>query len=681
MKVLPGWEEKIRKAPRRRPRRRVRVPLSAAKLSMQLQIIDSVDDAARMVQLVYETPVSCIGMDTEFRFVSPCPIRLSGKKEWRDIRSIQPFCLAFVVCADKADVRYAVDLRRHDLLESVQQVLDLPVPFVCHYAPVELFVLWKLALREPRLVWDTHIAERALTLGLDRPRNQREDDAEAARQDEVTKEEREFRLNLDSVADRYGIDVHRGHAKHRTQTSFLTKPFDEPLTDQELSYCADDAEIAAKIREPQRLMCDRSGICEIVDRVIMPWTVTAAEVRWTGVEFDRSKCQRFREASEDIQAKIAIELSQYGIANPGSSVQISDFLNRAKLSGNFPNTETGQVCTSDRYLKAREHVHPAIRLIRQYRKVRVLANDPAVAGLIQGADGRVHADFVVLGADSGRTQSRTPNLMGIGRPFRPLIRAADGYGIGDVDLSQIEIGIAAAVFRDEQMISDFNTGDVYVAQAKRILTGEIPPEDLKLSDVEFKRKHKNLRDRCKPLALGIIYGKTPFGIAADLRISQSEARRLWDAFSDQYRKLCDGMVDAREQSICRGYAYISGLRRFHNRRGTANSHEKRGLGNSYVQGTAALVFFDAGNRLRRLYRQLGARLIVPVHDAFVFEAPLGCLQEAADLTRRVMVETVQEWYPELRPRADVNTEHSECWNYGGHADSVDQFIADPTLRL
>ena len=51
-------------------------------------------------------------------------------------------------------------------------------------------------------------------------------------------------------------------------------------------------------------------------------------------------------------------------------------------------------------------------------------------------------------------------------------------------------------------------------------------------------------------------------------------------------------------------------------------HEERGLGNSYVQGTAALVFFDAGNRLRRLYRRHGARLIIPVHDAFVFEAPL-----------------------------------------------------------
>ena len=45
------------------------------------------------------------------------------------------------------------------------------------------------------------------------------------------------------------------------------------------------------------------------------------------------------------------------------------------------------------------------------------------------------------------------------------------------------------------------------------------------------------------------------------------------------------------------------------------------MGNAYVQGTAALVLFNAGNRLRRLYRQHRARLIIPVHDAFVFESP------------------------------------------------------------
>ena len=78
------------------------------------------------------------------------------------------------------------------------------------------------------------------------------------------------------------------------------------------------------------------------------------------------------------------------------------------------------------------------------------------------------------------------------------------------------------------------------------------------------------------------------------------------------------------------------------------------MGNAYVQGTAALVFFDAGNRLQHLYRQHGARLIIPVHDAFVFEAPVDRVREVAELTRSVLVRTVQEWFPDLQPRAQVN---------------------------
>ena len=105
------------------------------------------------------------------------------------------------------------------------------------------------------------------------------------------------------------------------------------------------------------------------------------------------------------------------------------------------------------------------------------------------------------------------------------------------------------------------------------------------------------------------------------------------------------------------------------------------MGNAYVQGTAALVFFDAGNRLRRLYRQHHARLIIPVHDAFVFEAPLGRVTDVAELTRSVLIRTVQEWFPELQPRAKVNIAHAACWNHEGHHDSVERFVADPMLEL
>jgi DNA polymerase-1 len=142
------------------------------------------------------------------------------------------------------------------------------------------------------------------------------------------------------------------------------------------------------------------------------------------------------------------------------------------------------------------------------------------------------------------------------------------------------------------------------------------------------------------------------------------------------------MEEARRQSVRRGYAYCHGLRRFVPNSGRGNTAAlQRAMGNAYVQGAAALAFCAAGNRLRRLYSEYDAKLLIPVHDAFVFEAPLDRLQAVADLTKRVMVEAVQERFPELRPRAEANVAQPHCWNYEGHADSVERFLEDPAYSL
>ena len=430
-----------------------------------------------------------------------------------------------------------------------------------------------------------------------------ESDEEAVRLKENATARENESLSLDGTAARYGVVIPRASAKATLQSSFLTKPLDAPLTQIEAEYSAADAQATAEIRISQRFACDRAGICEVLDRVVMPWNVTAAEIQWTGVLLDRDKCRAFLDASARARERIGIELQAQGITRPGSTHQLCKLLKANGLDRHFPKTKHGRPRTRDTDLKDRGHLHPAIPLVRRWRKVGQLAADPAIQGLITGVDGRVHSDFVVLGADSGRTQSRRPNLMGLGRAFRPLVCAEEGYGIGEVDLAQIEVGIAAAVFRDPAMIADFNGGDVYVATAKRVFANQIQDEDLRLNDREFRRKYPHLRDQSKPLVLGIIYGKTVHGIAMDLGISRGKAQALWDTFRSLYPILCEGMERARAQSIRRGYAYISGLRRFRAGTGSPTPHEERGMGNAYVQGTAALVFFDAGNRLRHLYRQ------------------------------------------------------------------------------
>jgi DNA polymerase-1 len=125
----------------------------------------------------------------------------------------------------------------------------------------------------------------------------------------------------------------------------------------------------------------------------------------------------------------------------------------------------------------------------------------------------------------------------------------------------------------------------------------------------------------------------------------------------------------------RGYATtITGLRRHRVGRGAPGSWEKNWARNHPVQGSAAAAFKLAGIRLDKLYPAYNAKLIIPMHDAYVFEAPVDQLQAVGKLTERVLCEAVQELFPVLRPRAEINNKHPECWNKEGQADALQQWL-------
>jgi DNA polymerase-1 len=225
----------------------------------------------------------------------------------------------------------------------------------------------------------------------------------------------------------------------------------------------------------------------------------------------------------------------------------------------------------------------------------------------------------------------------------------------------------------------FNTGDVYSAMAQDFFRTELSEEERRLPGDEFKRRFRTLRDRMKTCTLGIIYGLTPRGLAEKLETSEVEAAALQARFMAMFPALRRGLEEAAVYGAMRGYAATAtGLRRYRDApSGSPSSWERNWMTNHPVQGTAAVVFKTAGNRLDRLYRRYGARLIVPMHDAFVFEARLEVFEEVAELTATEMCRAVEMYFPELRPRVEVNTEDPTCWNKDGHSDSILRWMQDP----
>ena len=689
MRLLPSMEERLKRTPSTTEVVKTHCPLPKAReyYARQLTYVTDAKAAADMVDLARQLPLSHVGFDTEFEYSRP-GVPMGRDKVWHDPRSIVPLLMSMALveprqATDGTIYRFVVDLRQSELHGCIGELLSLPVPFVAHFAQAELFCLWQLGLREPRILWDTWVHEKALHLGRHHVRYKLKpssNEADEAQAKEETDEWEAFRNSLVATCQRYGIPYAMMAEKERLQESFLTHDLDTPFTEEQLRYAAEDAVAAARLYHPQVVAAASAGILHHLETVEMPWGRTNSRIIWFGFRVSESKRDEVLEAMDRHREACREMLAAYGIENVRSHPQLKRFFGQIGMLDYFRHN--GGFSFAKKKLDVVPDKHPAIPLIRAARRANDLIAGRILDAELVGADGRMHSDHRQLGTHTGRQSSRWPNILGLGKVLRPLLVPDAGRGIGEADLSQIEVGIAGAVYRDENLIEMFNSGDVYSATALLFFQAELSEEDRRLESRAFKRKHSNLRDRMKACTLGIIYGLTPRGLAGYLDVSESEAKTLQQRFMDLFPTLRRNLKAASDFGGMSGFASTyTGLRRHRARRGRTTVWEKNWLSNHPVQGSAAVVFKAAGNRLDALYQQYDAWIIVPLHDSIVFEAPLEVLKDVAELTGRVLCETVQEYFPELRPRAEINIDHPEAWNKDGHADSLNRWLADPMYTL
>jgi DNA polymerase I-like protein with 3'-5' exonuclease and polymerase domains len=130
--------------------------------------------------------------------------------------------------------------------------------------------------------------------------------------------------------------------------------------------------------------------------------------------------------------------------------------------------------------------------------------------------------------------------------------------------------------------------------------------------------------------------------------------------------------------------YASTVTNLHRHRGTSGpvqDWEKRWFVNHRIQGSAAAIFKMVCTRLVELYQPYDAWLIIPLHDAIVFEAPLEAFEEVTNLTATVMCETLEEVFPVLEPRVTLNVSKPKCWNKDGQVTGLSRWLRDNVSKL
>lgn len=242
-------------------------------------------------------------------------------------------------------------------------------------------------------------------------------------------------------------------------------------------------------------------------------------------------------------------------------------------------------------------------------------------------DGRIYADFVQWGAETGRFSSRNPNLQNVpapntdhGRAIRNLFIAPPGHKLIVADYSQIEPRVIASMSQDPIMLDNYRTGgDIYTT------VGTTMGVDRKAGKV---------------LVLSMAYGVGPDKIARQIGCSTTEARKLLTDFEDKFPAV--NKYKALVIGVAKNLGYVSTIlkrRRYLPEIKSANiglrASAERQAFNTRIQGSAADIIKLA---MIRAYEQIPkeSKLILTVHDELVTLAPDNLVDQTKEAIRVAM---------------------------------------------
>jgi DNA polymerase-1 len=420
--------------------------------------------------------------------------------------------------------------------------------------------------------------------------------------------------------------------------------FDKVSLDKALDYAAEDADVTLRLHRVLKpaLLAERMvTVYETIERPLVP---VLAAMETAGIKVDRDHLRRL--SNDFAQRTAELESEIHALAGHpftiGSPKQLGEVLfDELGLEAGGRKTKTGAYATGADVLQglaAQGHALPARVLDwRQLTKLKSTYTD-ALQEQIDPATGRVHTSFSQAVASTGRLSSNDPNLQNIpvrteeGRKIREAFVAEPGHRLLSVDYSQIELRLAAHIAEVDALKQAFHEGqDIHAITASQVFG--VPVEGM----------DPMVRRQAKAINFGIIYGISPFGLAQNLGIGQSDAKAYIEAYFQRYPGIKDYME--RTKALCREQGFVTTLfgRKVHmpgikDKNPARRSFSERAAINAPIQGAAADIIKRAMVRIPKALEEAGlsARMLLQVHDELLFEVPEKQLDETSAVVRQVM---------------------------------------------
>ena len=393
-------------------------------------------------------------------------------------------------------------------------------------------------------------------------------------------------------------------------------------------YAAEDADVTFRLWEILKKELFKSKLYEFYFYFEKPLIEIIAFMEINGCKINKEYLifltSEFSKRILNIEKKV-FEISEENF-NVGSPKQLGEILfSKLKLpygkkgkSGNYQtDVKILEKLKSEKFLIA-DHVLEW----RQFSKLK----STYCEGLLSRESkktSRIHTSFGMASTLTGRLSSNDPNLQNIpiktleGRKIRKAFVASTNNFIFSVDYSQVELRILAHVAKVDSLLNAFeNNEDIHSVTAMDVF------------QVDKTSLNSDLRRKAKTINFGIIYGISPYGLAAQLDISNSEAKQYIESYFKKYPGIKEYMMKTVNDCRSKGFVVTPFGRRIfipfiNDKIASRRNFAERSAINAPIQGGAADLIKLAMPKIYEflINKKLLSKMLIQVHDELIFEVP------------------------------------------------------------
>lgn len=456
------------------------------------------------------------------------------------------------------------------------------------------------------------------------------------------------KIGLKSLSERYFGDEML--AFKDLVKSAKIKNFSELGLDLAVKYAAADAHQTFLLYQLFKDKLLELKVADLFYKIELPLAQILFEMETVGIYLNQSKLHSFgleiNAKIEQITCEITSLVELEKDFNLNSPRQVEDLLfNKLNLPTQQKSTKGTSYSTNQEALEALFDLHPVPKLIAKYRELVKLKTTyiEALPHYVSKHDGRVHTSFSQTMTATGRLASSDPNLQNIpiigeGAQVRAAFESGATRLFLAVDYSQIELRVLAYLSQDQNLLAAFAQGqDIHTKTASLLF--EVSPAQVT----------HDMRQVGKRINFSILYGLTPFGLAKDLKISHSDAKKYIEKFFAQY----PGVQLWMEQVIAGAHAngYVKtfwGRRRYipaiYEKNKNLYEAAKRIAINTVAQGTAAELVKKGMLGVHGFLKKYDAQLVLQIHDELLISVSAQVdLVKFSQTVSQILEQVVPDW--------------------------------------